>query len=327
MDMTLGNKIYALRTAKMLSQEAFAALFDVSRQTVSKWENDLYYPEIEKLIALSRFFDVSVDYLLLDHAENEYGIFSSETAVLAETESFALLLEAKEDCLCAKLYKGIARHKNLIAVCEEKTENKSLSFAFLTESAEKISYGEKNLSETLGSPYDSLQKTSMYPTEHIRMASKKEPLPNVTEAGIRASLAAWRSGTIFRANEKEMFFILYTKNEELVFHVQTEGHNVYCGASQNKVFDLGLFAGMQYFRIRNYADNTLPFCVSHADLIKKRNHVKIPLEKCRFGECVQTKEGLLFCVKRYSDEEIVLQGCDDDEYIYSKRESYAERFL
>ena len=215
--MTLGNKIYTLRMAKMLSQEAFAELFDVSRQTVSKWENDVACPEVEKLIAISLFFGVSTDYLLLDKANDTYGIFSSDTAVLAETEQFALLLEQKENILSAKLYKGIATHKNLIAVCEETEKEKSLSFAYLTESAEPVCYGEKPLAPLLGTPYDITQKSKMYHTERICMESKKEPLPTVSEVGIRASLAAWRSGTIYRAHNNEMFFILYTKNEELVF--------------------------------------------------------------------------------------------------------------
>ena len=157
------------------------------------------------------------------------------------------------------------------------------------------------------------------------MTSSKEPLPIVSEAGIRACLAAWRSGTVYRADGKEIFFVFCTKNEEFVFHIQREKHNVYCGASQNKVFDLGLFGGMQYFRIRNYDDNSLPFCVSHANFTKKRKNVKIPLEQCRYGECVQTKQGLLFCVKRYKDTEIVLQGCNDEEYIYVKDEAFSER--
>ncbi len=323
--MTLGKKIYELRMAKMLSQEALAELFEVSRQTVSKWENDLACPELEKLIAISRFFHVSTDYLLLNDMGGEYGIFSSETAVLAETECFALLMQKENGVLSARLYKGIAGHKNLVAVCEETEEDKVISFAYLTESAETVCYGEKMLDRLLGTPYDVTQKGTMYHTESIRMASSKEPLPIVNEAGIRACLAAWRSGTVCRADGKEIYFVFCTPNEEFVFHIQTENHNVYCGASQNKVFDLGLFAGMQYFRIRNYADNTLPFCVSHASFTKKRKNIKIPLEQCRYGECVQTKEGLLFCVKRYQDTEIVLQGCGDDEYIYVKDEPFAER--
>ena len=188
-----------------------------------------------------------------------------------------------------------------------------------------VSYGEKTLTALLGTPYDVTQKFMMYHTENIRMASSKEPLPIVSEAGIRACLAAWRSGTVYRADQKEIYFVFCTKNEEFIFHIQTEKHNAYVGASQNKVFDLGLFAGMQYFRIRNYDDNSLSFCVSHASFTKKRKNVKIPLEQCRYGECVQTKKGLLFCVKRYQDMEIVLQGCGDDEYIYVRDEAFAER--
>jgi transcriptional regulator with XRE-family HTH domain len=324
-DMTLGKKIYELRMAKMLSQEEFAELFDVSRQTISKWENDLACPELEKLVAISRFFHVSTDYLLLDDIGGEYGIFSSETAVLAETERFALFMKKEDGVLSARLYKGIAGHKNLVAVCEETEKDKALSFAYLTESAEVVSYGEKTLTALLSTPYDVTQKFMMYHTENIRMASSKEPLPIVSEAGIRVCLAAWRSGTVYRADQKEIYFVFCTKNEEFIFHIQTEKHNAYVGASQNKVFDLGLFAGMQYFRIRNYDDNSLPFCVSHASFTKKRKNVKIPLEQCRYGECVQTKKGLLFCVKRYQDMEIVLQGCGDDEYIYVRDEAFAER--
>lgn len=323
--MTLGTKIFELRTARMLSQEAFAEQLDVSRQTVSKWENDLAYPEIEKLIAISKIFSVSTDYLLLDGTGNEYGIFSSETAELIETEKFALLLETDGNILTAKLYKGIARHKNLIAICEEDRETKKISFAYQTESAETVCYGEKSLSEALGTSYEAARKSMMYHTESFRMASVKDPLPTVSEVGIRASLIAWRSGVVYRASQKEMMFYLCTKTSEFVFHIQTDGHNVYCGASQNCVFDLGLFSGSQYFRIRNYDDNTLPFCVSYASFTKKQPNLRIPLERCRYGECIRTKEGYLFCVKRYKDTEIVLQGCNDEEYVYCKDEPCAER--
>lgn len=261
----------------------------------------------------------------MDSTGNEYGIFSSKTAELTETEKFALLLGTNGNVLTAKLYKGIARHKNLIAICEEDQETKKISFAYQTESAETVCYGEKSLSEALRTPYDAARKSTMYHTESFRMASVKEPLPTVNEVGIRAALIAWRSGVVYRASQQEMMFYLCTKTSEFVFHIQIDGHNVYCGASQNSVFDLGLFAGVQYFRIRNYDDNTLPFCTSHAFFTKKQQNLRIPLEKCRYGECVITKEGYLFCVKRYQDAEIVLQGCGDDEYIYCKDEPCVER--
>ena len=41
---------------------------------------------------------------------------------------------------------------------------------------------------------------------------------------------------------------------------------------------------------------------------------------------IYTREGIMWCVKRYTDDEIVLQGCEDDEYIYRRDDSKTERF-
>ena len=60
----LGERIRELRRSKGLSQEELAGRTGVSRQAVSKWEMDQSLPELDKLLALSRFFQVSADYLL-----------------------------------------------------------------------------------------------------------------------------------------------------------------------------------------------------------------------------------------------------------------------
>ena len=62
--MSLGENIYKLRTGKRLSQEDFAAAMEVSRQSVSKWENDMAVPELEKLIKMAKLFEVSLDELV-----------------------------------------------------------------------------------------------------------------------------------------------------------------------------------------------------------------------------------------------------------------------
>lgn len=67
--MTLGEKIYRLRSGKGLSQEAFGDLLGVSRQSVSKWETDQSQPELEKIVAISDIFGISTDYLLKDKVE------------------------------------------------------------------------------------------------------------------------------------------------------------------------------------------------------------------------------------------------------------------
>ena len=62
--MTTGQKIAARRKELELSQEALGDKLGVSRQTVYKWESDLSLPDIDKLVALSRLFQVPVGWLL-----------------------------------------------------------------------------------------------------------------------------------------------------------------------------------------------------------------------------------------------------------------------
>ena len=61
--MSLGERIYRLRTEKNLSQGDLAEQLEVSRQSISKWENNSAVPELEKIIKLSEIFEVSLDWL------------------------------------------------------------------------------------------------------------------------------------------------------------------------------------------------------------------------------------------------------------------------
>lgn len=67
--MTLGEKIYRLRTEQGFSQETFGEKLGVSRQSVSKWETDQSVPELDKIVAISEIFGVSTDHLLKDTEE------------------------------------------------------------------------------------------------------------------------------------------------------------------------------------------------------------------------------------------------------------------
>lgn len=62
--MNLGKKIVKIRKDNKMSQEDFAEQFDVTRQTISSWENSKSYPDIETLIRISNKFDISLDILL-----------------------------------------------------------------------------------------------------------------------------------------------------------------------------------------------------------------------------------------------------------------------
>lgn len=64
MQTTIGQRIAEERKRLGLSQEALGEQVGVSRQAISKWESDAAIPEIDKLIALSKLYNVSVGYLL-----------------------------------------------------------------------------------------------------------------------------------------------------------------------------------------------------------------------------------------------------------------------
>lgn len=65
--MSFAEKIYNLRLHHRYSQEMLAEKLHVSRQAISKWESGATLPETDKLIALSNFFGISIDYLLKDN--------------------------------------------------------------------------------------------------------------------------------------------------------------------------------------------------------------------------------------------------------------------
>lgn len=62
--MTTGEKIALLRKRRGITQEELSEILQVSRQSISKWEMNICFPETDKLIRLSKLFDCSIDYLL-----------------------------------------------------------------------------------------------------------------------------------------------------------------------------------------------------------------------------------------------------------------------
>lgn len=73
---TLGERIYTLRKSNNLSQGDLAEKLDVSRQTISKWENNSSVPELEKIILLSSVFSVTTDYIIKGEAQLEAEIIT-----------------------------------------------------------------------------------------------------------------------------------------------------------------------------------------------------------------------------------------------------------
>ncbi len=76
--MTLGEKLSKLRKEYSYTQEQLADILGVSRQSISKWESDLAYPETDKLIKMGKLFECSMDYLLNEDVTEKQGIQPTE---------------------------------------------------------------------------------------------------------------------------------------------------------------------------------------------------------------------------------------------------------
>lgn len=94
---TLGRRIARLRLAKTATQERLAKELNVSPQAVSKWENDINYPDISLLPDLARFLGVSVDELLSGaSASTQESAAVQESAAARECAAEAVPVAADE---------------------------------------------------------------------------------------------------------------------------------------------------------------------------------------------------------------------------------------
>ena len=92
--MEFNNKLYELRKQKGFSQEELANRLNVSRQTVSKWEVGDSTPDMEKLVAISDLFGISLDELVLDKTPD-----AAPVSVEQETSKSELYSDIKKHVL------------------------------------------------------------------------------------------------------------------------------------------------------------------------------------------------------------------------------------
>lgn len=94
---TLGRRIARLRLARTATQERLAKELNVSPQAVSKWENDINYPDISLLPDLARFLGVSVDELLSGaSASAQESVAAQESSAARERATEVVSVAADE---------------------------------------------------------------------------------------------------------------------------------------------------------------------------------------------------------------------------------------
>ena len=93
-------RLLELRSEKALSQREIAKLLNISQGTYNNWENGKTEPSIEDLIELSRFFKVSVDYLI-GNQKDEVSINLDKEEVSSLRKVYRSIQKLDEDGLSA----------------------------------------------------------------------------------------------------------------------------------------------------------------------------------------------------------------------------------
>ena len=100
--MELGKHIKEYRTARGMSQEDLAQRIYVTRQTVSNWETDKTYPDVESLLLLSVLFDTTVDELIKGDVETMKNCVENDYKKMVQLSWGGLglaILGCKKTCL------------------------------------------------------------------------------------------------------------------------------------------------------------------------------------------------------------------------------------
>lgn len=334
--MTLGERIQQIRVKNHLTQDAFGEILGTTRQSVSKWENDQTLPELGKIVKIARLFGVSTDSLLLGgistfEDENEpfrCRVCRGNNEEIVLTERFALHCYEVQNPrrIGCRLYTGNRIRKSCVAAAEHDFESDTTSAAGMYEDGTRWLYGgNRQLADMVEKEFSADCMRYMETAETFLPVSLSEPLPKTADVGIAAALRTWRMGAEYTNTSGMCMLHLCTAETEYIFQIRPDFEDVYIGASRNFPFELGLFAGEQYFRIRDSRIRE-DYCNSHANFTSRRRDVKIPTEYAKLGQCVSTPQGLMWCLKRYDDDEIVLEGCGGDEYVYSRKADFAEHY-
>ena len=90
--MDIGNKIQTIRTNNGMTQAEFAEKFNVIRQSVSNWENNKHYPDLDTLCKISDEYNVSFDILLKEDREYVSRIDKTTNQAVKATRGLKILI-------------------------------------------------------------------------------------------------------------------------------------------------------------------------------------------------------------------------------------------
>lgn len=132
MKISIGENLKKMRLEKSLTQEQLAAVFGVSPQAVSRWENDTSYPDITMLPGMAVFFETTIDSIIgmddirktenLNKIRHEVHLLMKENKVDETITMLRNALKLYPDCFLGDLAETLAvkgTQDNDIATMEE----------------------------------------------------------------------------------------------------------------------------------------------------------------------------------------------------------------
>lgn len=95
--MILANKLKNYRKQAGFSQTAVAEELNISRQSISKWENGRGYPDIDNLVLLSNMYEVSIDELLKENEELKKKIDINKHEISAKRRTLKFIKSTRKN--------------------------------------------------------------------------------------------------------------------------------------------------------------------------------------------------------------------------------------
>jgi hypothetical protein len=257
---------------------------------------------------------------------NEYGVYGGDGIEIVVTPDFHYELFSNDEAIGVRLfYLG-----KPFAFCEHRRVERRTIYAFRTSTDggnaagnddEAVRILENGLSPT---PLMGLQLV-----EPINILESGTELPYADTTNVKQCLQAWRRAADITCGDDGMQFTLMTDRLEYVCSIQHYGDSVYCGASANFATGKGLVGGGQYFRLRHLGDDSMPYCGFFAQLNAgfREMCLNAVIDESNFGAEYCAVNGLNYwSVKSITPTEIILNGCDGDEYHYDRNQRAAERY-
>ena len=149
--MEIGQSIYKIRNNAKLTQEQFAEMFGVSQQAVQKWESGSAVPDIEKIVKIAKYFDVSLDSLVMGNDNrlvedmNKSEILKPQYKNLHDWEFYASNLKTEyqqsiEEGLDIEVYKEVFYSVSMLPKGEIKKRFGDILFDIVASAKIKEEY-------------------------------------------------------------------------------------------------------------------------------------------------------------------------------------------